>query len=97
MHELGHCLGLDHCTYYTCFMGESEGQAPHACIVCLRKLLCAVGGDAMQPTKEACLKHYKGIHAFCSAEAQKDTPVWAGLAAWAQGRATELEGAEAEA
>ena len=41
-HELGHCLGLDHCIYYACFMGENEGQPPYACPVCLRKLLTTV-------------------------------------------------------
>jgi archaemetzincin len=93
MHELGHCLGLDHCIYYSCFMGENEGQAPYACPVCLRKLLCAVGGDAL-PCADAApaLRHYASLQAFCAAPEQRVSPYWAALGAWCGGRLAELGG-----
>lgn len=47
-HELGHCLGMDHCTYYACAMqgtastNEDSRQPPFLCPVCLNKLAHAV-------------------------------------------------------
>ncbi|KAL6797353.1 hypothetical protein GGI42DRAFT_92568 [Trichoderma sp. SZMC 28013] len=48
-HELCHCLGLDHCTYFACAMqgcgsvDEAQRQPPYVCPVCLEKLCTAIG------------------------------------------------------
>ena len=48
-HELGHCLGIDHCVYHACIMqssaslAEDARQPPYLCPVDLRKLASAVG------------------------------------------------------
>ncbi|EHK18527.1 uncharacterized protein TRIVIDRAFT_158592 [Trichoderma virens Gv29-8] len=48
-HELCHCLGLDHCTYFACAMqgcanlDEAQRQPPYLCPVCLEKLCTAIG------------------------------------------------------
>ncbi|RYP75035.1 hypothetical protein DL771_002683 [Monosporascus sp. 5C6A] len=47
-HELGHCLGMDHCVYYACNMQGTAGmvedvrQPPYLCPNCLSKLSYAV-------------------------------------------------------
>ena len=90
-HELGHCLGLDHCVYYTCWMGENEGQAPYACPVCLRKLLCATGGDALRCADAApAIAHYADVQRYCAT--QPLSPAWAALGAWCGARRAELDG-----
>ncbi|KAK1821368.1 hypothetical protein LTR12_004254 [Friedmanniomyces endolithicus] len=51
MHELGHCFGIDHCTYYACIMQGTAGlsedarQPPYVCPVDTAKLLTATGAD----------------------------------------------------
>ncbi|TFB01826.1 Archaemetzincin-2 [Trichoderma ghanense] len=48
-HELCHCLGLDHCTYFACAMqgcgsvDEAQRQPPYVCPVCLEKICRAIG------------------------------------------------------
>ncbi|KAL6862238.1 hypothetical protein J3F83DRAFT_762571 [Trichoderma novae-zelandiae] len=48
-HELCHCLGLDHCTYFACAMqgcgsvAEAQRQPPYVCPVCLEKICSAIG------------------------------------------------------
>ncbi|KAF2114368.1 hypothetical protein BDV96DRAFT_622061 [Lophiotrema nucula] len=66
-HELGHCLGMDHCVYYACVMQGTAGmkedvrQPPYLCPVCLAKVSYAIsteleGGD--EEVKEGTfLKH----------------------------------------
>ncbi|KLU81385.1 hypothetical protein MAPG_00475 [Magnaporthiopsis poae ATCC 64411] len=50
-HELGHCLGLDHCVYYACIMQGTAGMAedyrqpPYTCPICSRKLAHAVATE----------------------------------------------------
>ncbi|KAL8755484.1 MAG: hypothetical protein Q9184_004792 [Pyrenodesmia sp. 2 TL-2023] len=50
-HELGHCFGLDHCTYYACCMqgsaslAEDARQPPYLCPVCEEKVVLATGAD----------------------------------------------------
>ena len=95
MHELGHCLGLDHCTYYSCFMGECEGQAPYACPVCLRKLLCAVSPTSECSDPAPAVRHYSALQKFCLA--QKQSPSWAAFGAWCGGRLEALGGEGATA
>lgn len=51
-HELGHCLGMDHCCYYACLMQgtcnamEDARQPPYFCPIDERKLLSATGSEA---------------------------------------------------
>ncbi|GKT44248.1 archaemetzincin-2 [Colletotrichum spaethianum] len=48
-HEVGHCLGLDHCVYYACVMqgtsglGEDGRQPPYFCPVCEAKFVWGLG------------------------------------------------------
>ncbi|POR39202.1 Archaemetzincin-2 [Tolypocladium paradoxum] len=48
-HELGHCLGLDHCVYFACVMqgcgstAEGVRQPPYFCPVCLEKVITGIG------------------------------------------------------
>ncbi|KAH9822018.1 protein kinase [Teratosphaeria destructans] len=50
-HELGHCLGIDHCAYYTCVMQgtaslpEDARQPPCLCSVDTAKVLRATGAE----------------------------------------------------
>ncbi|KIX02872.1 uncharacterized protein Z518_08815 [Rhinocladiella mackenziei CBS 650.93] len=52
-HELGHCLGLDHCMYKACLMqgaasvAEDLRQPPYLCPICERKVGWAVWGRDM--------------------------------------------------
>ncbi|KAF7298921.1 hypothetical protein MIND_00840100 [Mycena indigotica] len=71
-HELGHCLGIDHCVYYACVMQgtaslkEDARQPPFLCPVDLVKLLQATGASREQTYRALlafCEKH-KGGHLF---------------------------------
>ncbi|OHF03182.1 hypothetical protein CORC01_01566 [Colletotrichum orchidophilum] len=48
-HEVGHCLGMDHCVYYACVMqgtgglGEDGRQPPYFCPVCEAKFIWGLG------------------------------------------------------
>lgn len=93
-HEVGHCLGLDHCTMYNCWMGENEGQAPYACPVCLRKLFDTTGAargasDAGRAALPAARTHYRALMNFCSSRLQVQK--WAAMHAWCSGRLAQLE------
>ncbi|KAJ7781816.1 hypothetical protein DFH07DRAFT_388826 [Mycena maculata] len=85
-HELGHCLGIDHCVYYACSMQgtaslkEDARQPPFLCPVDLAKLLSASGADREN--------RYRAILAFCDKHAHGH--LFAGFAAWI--RAQTLEG-----
>lgn len=49
VHEVGHCLGMDHCVYYACVMqgtgglGEDSRQPPYFCPVCEAKFIWGLG------------------------------------------------------
>jgi archaemetzincin len=88
VHEVGHCMGLDHCTAYACFMGELDGQPPYACPACLRKLLTTAAGE--DGATAAAVKHYRQLKHFCGAPERCDVPMWAALHAWTAGRAATL-------
>ena len=53
-HELGHMLGMKHCTYFSCVMNgsnslpETDAQPAALCPVCLHKLLVATGVDPLE-------------------------------------------------
>ncbi|KAF7346485.1 hypothetical protein MSAN_01876600 [Mycena sanguinolenta] len=62
-HELGHCLGIDHCVYYACAMQgtasltEDARQPPFLCPVDLAKMLAASGAGLEE--------RYRAILDFC--------------------------------
>jgi archaemetzincin len=87
-HEVGHCMGLDHCTAYACFMGELDGQPPYACPSCLRKMLTTAAGE--DGAAGAVVEHYRRLALFCGTRGRCDVPLWAALHAWAGGRAESL-------
>ncbi len=62
-HELGHCFGLEHCTYYACCMqgsaslAEDARQPPYMCPVCEAKIMLATGADRkerLRKIREVC-------------------------------------------
>jgi archaemetzincin len=92
-HELGHCLGMDHCVYYACVMqgtcsiAEDARQPPYLCPVCLAKLSFAVVGEGQGTTAIAEAKmddyikeRYVAIKAFC--EKWKGVEMLVGYTAW---------------
>lgn len=92
-HELGHCLGMDHCVYYACMMqgtasvAEDCRQPPYLCPVCATKLARAVREGSI--TQELDEKQYtreanEAVAQFC--EKWKCVSVWAGYEAWLRGR-----------
>ena len=92
MHELGHCLGMDHCLHFDCFMGENDGQAPYACPVCLKKLLCAVHpeDDTLGNDPVFALQHYRRVESYCAG--RPGVLLWEALRVWAHGRAERCGG-----
>ncbi|KAF4548153.1 Hypothetical protein D9617_31g063890 [Elsinoe fawcettii] len=96
-HELGHCLGMDHCVYYACnmqgtaSMQEDVRQPPYLCPVCLAKVSYAMaveleGGDE-EARKRYVRDRYGSIVDFCR-EWEK-VGMFAGYGAWCTAR---LEG-----
>ncbi|KAJ7695689.1 hypothetical protein B0H17DRAFT_979801 [Mycena rosella] len=77
-HELGHCLGIDHCVYYACAMqgsaslAEDARQPPFLCPVDRAKLLCASGADREGAERT--------MLAFC--DRHPDCHLFAALASW---------------
>ena len=77
-HEIGHCFGIDHCTYYACIMqgtaniAEDSRQPPYLCPVDLAKILRATDGTESQ--------HYNAMLQFC--ERRADDRMFAAFAAW---------------
>lgn len=77
-HELGHCFGIDHCTFYACMMqgtasaAEDARQPPYLCPVDLAKVLRATGADEGE--------RYRKILKFC--EQHSGEHMFAAFAAW---------------
>ncbi|KAH8813713.1 hypothetical protein DL96DRAFT_1625196 [Flagelloscypha sp. PMI_526] len=76
-HELGHCLGLDHCVYFACCMqgtaslAEDARQPPYLCPVDLKKVLAATQSTEMERDAkllEWCEDEEKGgrVQMFCA-------------------------------
>jgi archaemetzincin len=83
-HEVGHALGLEHCSLYACLMGaeESTAQPPHACPVCLRKLVFATSGGVDADVAA----RYAALRDFCRGGSRPGVRLWGALAAWADVR-----------
>ncbi|TKA73802.1 hypothetical protein B0A55_05526 [Friedmanniomyces simplex] len=85
-HELGHCFGIDHCTYYACVMQGTAGlsedarQPPYVCPVDTAKLLTATGADEMD--------WLRALLNFC--ERFGEDALFAAFAAWLRMRLAEL-------
>lgn len=75
-HELGHCFGMDHCTYYACNMQGTAGmkedvrQPPYLCAVCEAKVGYAIVGELQSgddKEREAWVKQRcEALRAFCA-------------------------------
>jgi archaemetzincin len=68
-HELGHCFGIDHCTYYACIMQgsasvrEDARQPPYLCPIDEAKVLRATGAEVTsrdQAVARLCKDHRDG-------------------------------------
>ncbi|KAK4982753.1 hypothetical protein LTR50_007597 [Elasticomyces elasticus] len=87
-HELGHCLGMDHCVYYACSMQgtasltEDGRQPPYLCPVDLAKVLKATGSSSRE--------RYQALLAYCDKRA--DVHLFAAFGAWLRVRQQELNG-----
>ena len=85
-HELGHCLGIDHCTYYACIMqgtahlAEDSRQPPYLCPVDLLKVL--------QATKTNEGERYKALLKVC--EKWEDDGMFAAFGAWIRSRLASI-------
>ncbi|KAK1812358.1 hypothetical protein LTR12_013267 [Friedmanniomyces endolithicus] len=87
MHELGHCFGIDHCTYYACIMQGTAGlsedarQPPYVCPVDTAKLLTATGADEKD--------WLRALLEFC--ERFGEDALFCAFAAWLRVRIAEVE------
>ncbi|KAI0851178.1 hypothetical protein F5Y00DRAFT_230516 [Daldinia vernicosa] len=99
VHELGHCLGLDHCIYYACVMqgssriAEDVRQPPYLCPVCLSKVSYAIACELEERDEggkqEYIKERYKLLADFC--ESWKHVGMFAGYGAWLRARLEDLE------
>lgn len=92
-HELGHCMGMDHCVYYACIMqstascAEDNRQPPYLCPVDLAKILKATGADEAQ--------RYKALLEFC--QRHNNIQLFAAFGGWLTARLRLLAGDDARA
>lgn len=92
VHELGHCLGMDHCNYYACVMqstasmAEDVRQPPYLCPVCLSKITHAISYELQahaEDDKHAyMLERYQALVEVCDKWAS--VGMFAGYGAWLQ-------------
>ena len=86
-HELGHCLGIDHCVYYACAMqgtaslAEDARQPPYLCPVDLAKVLRAMGADENE--------RYAALERFCVE--RKEVKFFAAFGGWVRCRLEEIQ------
>ncbi|KAK1728489.1 uncharacterized protein BDZ83DRAFT_570574 [Colletotrichum acutatum] len=93
VHEVGHCLGMDHCVYYACVMqgtgglGEDSRQPPYFCPVCEAKFIWGLG--------EMGRERMEVMRAFC--ERWKGVGMFAGFGGWLEARLeSDFGGGEAD-
>lgn len=90
VHELGHCLGMDHCVYFACLMqgtanvGEDARQPPFLCPVDLAKYTTASGAGIQ--------RRYQALLAYCLSK--PEIHLFAAFAAWIRVRLIEVDAAE---
>lgn len=105
-HELGHCLGMDHCVYYACSMqgtgriAEDVRQPPYLCPVCVTKLSTALcifvaNGSVFQLQRQFIKGRYSALKEFCGK--WDHVAMFAGFQAWIEKRLEEIQGFEEEA
>ncbi|KAL7621838.1 hypothetical protein AAE478_007338 [Parahypoxylon ruwenzoriense] len=97
-HELGHCLGMDHCVYYACMMQGTAGMAedvrqpPYLCPVCLSKVSYAIAyeleGRDEAGRDEYIRERYRSLVTFCNSWRQVD--LFAGYLSWICARLKQL-------
>ena len=97
-HELGHCLGLDHCVYYACIMQGTAGMAedlrqpPYLCPVCLSKLTHAALIELQGGSESASIAYvkerYNALLRVC--EKRPDSSMFAAYGAWLRARLDDL-------
>ena len=81
-HELGHCFGIDHCSYFACVMQgtanlvEDSRQPPYLCPIDLTKVLLATGVSEKE--------HYDAMLKVC--ERRKQDRMFAAFGAWINAR-----------
>ncbi|RYP22761.1 hypothetical protein DL767_008988 [Monosporascus sp. MG133] len=98
-HELGHCLGMEHCVYYACNMQSTAGmledvrQPPYLCPICLSKLsyavACELQGHDDTGRRLYIQERYGAIVTFC--DGWKGNGLFAGYGAWARARLDLLQ------
>lgn len=98
-HELGHCLGMDHCNYYACMMQTTSGipedvrQPPYLCPVCLAKITHAVSSELQRgdETRNALYvqERYQALVEVC--ERWKHVGLFAAYGAWLRTRLDSLQ------
>jgi archaemetzincin len=89
-HELGHCMGFDHCVYYACVMQstanltEDARQPPYLCSVDLNKMLFATGEALGVKGKADEVQRYEALLTFC--DGHREVHLFAAFGAWIRGR-----------
>ena len=89
-HELGHCFGIAHCSYYACSMQgtasicEDARQPPYLCPVDLAKVLHVTSSTESE--------RYHALLSFCERPGMKSTHFFAPFAAWIRARLYESAG-----
>jgi archaemetzincin len=89
-HELGHCMGFDHCVYYACVMQstanltEDARQPPYLCPVDLSKILIATGEALGIEGKSDEMQRYEALLGYC--ENRENVHLFAALGSWIRGQ-----------